>query len=110
VSGLKLTEMDMSDMLDVLHYYMEEDFRVDSAEQAEARDKSRAVLYKLVYDREFKFGQKSYSRPTASGFEDDPIVPVDPTQEPTKSYFPPTDFNPDLIKPFGENLDSPLEH
>lgn len=95
-------------MLDVLHYYMEEDFRVVSADQAEARDKSRAVLYKLIYNKEFKFGQKSdYSTPTASGF-DDPIVPVDPTKEPTKSYFPPTDFNPNSEKPFGDKLDSPL--
>jgi hypothetical protein len=101
--------MNMSDMLDVLHYYMEEDFKVDSAEHAEARDKSRAILYKLIYEKEFKFGQSTgYKNPTASGFED-PIVPVDPLKEPTKSYFPPTDFNPDLVKPFGDNLDAPLE-
>lgn len=101
----------MSDMLDVLHYYMEEDFMVNSAEQAEARDKARAVLYKLIYDKEFKLGQnKNYSKPTASGFEEDVLVPVDPTKEPTKSYIPPTDFNPDLVKPFGDKLDAPFEH
>ncbi len=110
MSGLKLADMGMSDMLDVLHYYMEEDFKVDSAEQAEARDKARAILYKLIYSREYKLGQvKEYSKPTASGFED-PIVPVDPLKEPTKSYFPPTDFNPNSTNPFGEKLDSPLEH
>lgn len=101
----------MSDMLDVLHFYMEEDFRVDSAEQAEARDKSRAIIYKLIYQKEFKLGQSKseYSNPTASGFEDS-IVPVDPLKEPTKSYFPPTDFNTDLVKPFGDKLDAPFEH
>ncbi len=99
----------MPDMLDVLHYYMEEDFRVFSAEQAEARDKARAVLYKLIYDKEYKFGSnKNFSNPTASGFEDS-IDPLDPEKGPTKSYIPPTDFNPDSIKPFGDLLDSPLD-
>jgi hypothetical protein len=64
----------------------------------------------MLYNKEYKMGSSTdYRNPTANGF-DEPLDPVDPTQGPTKSYFPPTDFNADSIKPFGELLDSPLEH
>lgn len=98
-------------MLDVLHYYMEEDFKVPSSEVADARDKARAIIYKSLYNQEYKFGttSKTQTSPTAMGFEED-IVPVDPTTGPTKSYFPPTDFNEQAVKPFGDVLDAPFEH
>jgi hypothetical protein len=101
--------MDMSDMLDVLHYYMETDFRVSSAEQAEARDKARSVIYKSLYNKEYRFNEsnKEYSYPTASGIENN-FDDGDPLKGPTKSYVPPTDFNPDSEKPFGDVLDAPL--
>jgi len=96
-------------MLDVLHYYMETDFRVSSAEQAEARDKARSIIYKSLYNKEYRFGKsnKGYSQPTASGFESS-FDDGDPLKGPTKSYVPPTDFNADSGKPFGDILDAPL--
>lgn len=101
--------MDMGDMLDVLHYYMETDFNVASAEQAEARDKARSIIYTSLYNKEYKLTVKSnnYSQTNASGFENS-FADNDPLKGPTKSYVPPTDFNPDSEKPFGDVLDSPL--
>jgi hypothetical protein len=101
--------MDMSDMLDVLHYYMETDFRVSSAEQAEARDKARSIIYKSLYNKEYRLGvsDKGHSYPTASGYESN-FDDEDPLKGPTKSYVPPTDFNPDSEKPFGDVLDAPF--
>lgn len=103
--------MDMADMLDVLHYYMEEDFQVSSAEVAEARDKARSIIYKDLYNR----GYKKRYQSDVNGFDlkeplNDSITPLDPEKGPTKSYVPPTDFNPDSTKPFGDVLDAPLEH
>jgi hypothetical protein len=63
-----------------------------------------------MYNKEYKFpaGKKNTTRVTASGLDLDDVVPVDPLKGPTKSYVPPTDFNPDSIKPFGDVLDAPL--
>ena len=99
----------MSDMLDVLHYYMEEDYNVSSQEQIDARANVRKAIYRNMYNREYRFpAGKNNSRVTASGLDLDDVVPVDPTAGPTKSYVPPTDFNPDSQKPFGDVLDAPL--
>lgn len=99
----------MAEMLDVIHYYMESDFMVSSAEQAEARDKARSIIYRSLYNREYKHSTKSteFSQTNASGSEEN-FGNFDPEKGPTKSYFPPTDFNPDSEKPFGDILDTPL--
>jgi hypothetical protein len=113
VSGLKLEEMELSDMLDVLHYYMEEDYNFSNAEQIEAKSNLRKTIYRSMYNTEYKFGASSGKNKTytASGVDLDnleSVEPVDPLKEPTKSYVPPTDFNPESIKPFGDVLDSPI--
>lgn len=101
--------MDMAEMLDVLHYYMETDFNVSSAEQAEARDKARSIIYTSLYNKEYKFksSQEKYSQTTASSYNE-AFPDRDPLEGPTKSYVPPTDFNSDSEKPFGDVLDAPL--
>ncbi len=102
----------MSDMVDVLHYYMETDFNVSNAEQAEARDKARSIIYKSLYNKEYRFTprkENAFSQTAADGFEE-VVNPLDPEKGPTKSYVPPTDFNLDLVKPFGDQLDAPFEH
>lgn len=110
----------MSDMLDVLHYYMEEDYNFSNAEQVDAKAKIRKTIWKNFYNMEYKFGDNSkpdYSNVSADGMDiGDPIVPFDtsvadedPLKGPTKSYVPPTDINANLVKPFGDILDSPLE-
>jgi hypothetical protein len=114
VSGLKLEEMELSEMLDVLHYYMEEDYNFSSPEQVDAKAKLRKTIYRTMYNTEYRFGANTSSNKnvTASGIDLDnleSVEPVDPLKGPTKSYVPPTDFNPESIKPFGDVLDAPLE-
>jgi hypothetical protein len=117
--GLKLEEMEMSDMLDVLHYYMEEDYNFSSSEQVDAKSKIRKTIYKNFYNTEYKFGDSSrtsYSNVSADGVDiGDPLVafdpsePEDPLKGPTKAYVAPIEPNVNLVKPFGDLLDSPLE-
>ena len=100
-------------MLDVLHYYMEEDYNFSSAEQVEVKANLRKTMYRTMYNTEYKFGVTSNKNNTvtASGINLDnleSVEPVDPLKEPTKSYVPPTDFNPESIKPFGDVLDAPI--
>jgi hypothetical protein len=112
VNGLRLPELDMSDMLDVMHFFMEEDFSQSStAEQSEAKDKARELIYSSLYNRKYTLARKNkdYQTANSSGeFYEDEIVPVDPLKEPTKSYVPATDFNPNSPKPFGDLLDAPI--
>ena len=114
MNGLKLAELEMSDMLDVMHFYMEEDFSQSStAEQSEAKDKARELIYSSLYNRKYTLARKNndYQTANSSGeFYEDEIVPVDPLKEPTKSYVPATDFNPNSPKPFGDLLDAPIGH
>jgi hypothetical protein len=107
---MRLEEMEMSEMLDVLHYYMEEDYNVSSQEQIDARSDVRKAIYRHMYNKEYKFpaGKKNNAQVTASGLDLNDVVSVDPLKEPTKSYVPPTDFNPESKKPFGDVLDAPL--
>lgn len=114
-------------MLDVAHYFLEEDFSAASTEQADARSRLRTTLYESLYDKEYKFK-------TSQGRKQDFDIPLDPPvnemypQEPVEE--PPTPFNPsrnnvnntstskkymeptipsdDDILPFGEILDSPM--
>jgi hypothetical protein len=88
---------------------METDFNTSSSEQAEARDKARGIIYKSLYNKDYRFKSNSntYSQTSANGFEED-ISVFDPEKGPTKSYVPPTDFNPDSENPFGDILDAPL--
>lgn len=106
--------MELSEMLDVLHYYMEEDYNFSSPEQVDAKAKLRKTIYRTMYNTEYRFGANTSSNKnvTASGIDLDnleSVEPVDPLKGPTKSYVPPTDFNPESIKPFGDVLDAPLE-
>ena len=115
MNGLKLPELEMSDMLDVMHFYMEEDFsQASTAEQSEAKDKARELIYRSLYNRNYTLARKSskgYETANSTGeFYADEEALVDPLKEPTKSYFPSTDFNPESPKPFGDLLDAPIEH
>ena len=99
-------------MTDLLHYFLEEDMRFTTAEEADAVNAYRTQLY-LLYGKSYKYGVssknqngRSYIPNNASndfGF-DDPLLN---TTE-TKPYVPPTEFNPDSAMPFGSVLDAPL--
>ncbi len=101
VQGIHLAEMEASDMLDVLHYYFEEDTTYITQEHALYTDSRRKHLYRLFYDTEYKYGSASESS-TKSYMSDSG------EEFTSKSYVPPTEFNPESGMPFGEILDAPL--
>lgn len=102
-------------MLDVLHYYMEEDYNFSSSDQVEAKSRLRKTIYKTMYNKQYKFGietEKDFSLPQDFNIQEEGNTPSqeeDPLKGPTKSYVPPTEFNPDSMKPFGNLLDAPFE-
>lgn len=113
--------MHVSDMLDVIHFFFEEDFiHISSGEQAEARDKSRSMLYSQLYMREYKYATQTTSTrvmsPGIGGPLDEDLevedipTPIDPFQRSreTKPYIPPTHVNENSRLPFGAALDEPL--
>lgn len=95
--GLNLEEMEMSQMLDVIHYFFEEDSRVGSAEEAEAISAMRTTLYAVMYGTQYKYRINIDKTGNSAGMGGT-----------TKPYIPPTDFDADSVSPFGSVLDSPL--
>lgn len=98
-------------MVDVLHYYFEEDLSVVSQEEVAAKSESRSVIYRTLYGTTYKYKVDTGSnrQTTASGSSSfDDLVPFDPSNSVTKPYVPPTDFDPEMAKPFGTVLDAPL--
>lgn len=99
-------------MLDVLHYFFEEDFAYSSAEEAEARSNLRKELY-LLYGKTYSYiinssgndGGRKYVSPEAD-FDLD--LPTEFSPKERKPYVPATDFNPESTMPFGSLLDAPL--
>jgi hypothetical protein len=121
MSGLRLAEMEASDMCDVLHYFMEEDLSASTAEQAEAKSEARSVIYRTLYGKTYKYamnkssssGSSSYtadgsSLPDGGFYGDLDVEPFDPTRNVQKPYVPPTELNEDSYLPFGKTLDAPL--
>lgn len=121
MSGIRLEEMEMSDMLDVIHFILEDDLASATGEQAEARSNTREMIYREFYNKEYQYKAKGTSRNSSGSrsgsyadgtpiddFSD--IEPFDPLEHsaPPKPFVPATDFNPDSALPFGSNLDAPL--
>lgn len=91
-----------------------------SAEQAEGRDEMRKRIYSEMYLTKYKYAinKSSRSRSTTYGgeaydFSDDfpateDIKPFNPKNNPTKSFIPPTQMDPESSRPFGIDLDAPL--
>lgn len=113
--------MDARDMLDVIHYFFEEDMFYSSAEQAEGRDRSRQQIYSQFYESDYAYAVASSSS-NASGVitrdfdameelhEDEELVPFDPLQKnkEVKPFIPATPVNAKSSQPFGSTLDGPL--
>jgi hypothetical protein len=130
MSGVKLTSLESDDMLDVLHYMFEEDMHVATIEEVQSISRAREIIYRDLYNKEYKYSvtvegsssqsQGSNGMMTASGEEfypedglqgEDPIVPFDPnspSKKVTKGYIPPSEPREDWVKPFGINVDAPL--
>ena len=101
-------------MIDVLHFYFEEDLMADSKVAIDNKNRVRSWLYRDMYFKAYKYGntnsEESYNYSKASdgfiGDEDDTIG--DPLKPPTKPFTPATDFNPDSANPFGRIVEPPL--
>lgn len=107
--------LDAADLIDVLHYYFEEDANLASGEQMEARDKMRSTIYGELYLRSYKYGSSSSTTTDFSALDDplddDMPVPVDPMAKSfsaVKPFVPATEINEGSSKPFGRLLDAPL--
>lgn len=107
-------------MVDIIHYYFEEDMNYSTAEQSEARTKTREDLYSKMYGRSYKYSNKTSQ--TSRTYTEDygditpesnvpnaDIQPFNPKKQPTKAYVPPTEFDETAADPFGAILDSPLK-
>lgn len=115
MNGVKLSSMEMSDMLDVIHYIFEEDLYMSTAEEVDVKSKVRAHIYKSFYNKSYKYTSNSSSSTNkfANGdsYMDDDLSglqPFDPSRQATKPYVPPTEFNEREYLPFGKTLDAPL--
>lgn len=109
-------------MLDVIHFIFEDDLASASGEQAESRSRTREIVYRDFYEREYRYktsssGSSSRSQNYGETYADGTPVddfsdlePFDPLEQakPTKPYMAPTEFNPDAVLPFGKDLDAPL--
>ena len=107
-------------MVDVIHYFFEEDMNFSSAEQVEGRSNTREQIYSTMYNRPYKYATKSnkktetqFSDYELEAFDGGPqiadVKPFDPMKPPTKSYTPPTVFDPSVANPFGGTLDAPMK-
>jgi len=94
---------------------------VSTAEQGEARDKSRTAIYSNLYGRTYKYAVKSAESTLPpdvadSIMEDDDVpVPVDPFERSgqkreIKPFIAPTPPDASSRLPFGTGLDAPLGH
>lgn len=86
-------------MLDVVHYFFEEDARYSSAEEAEAVTRMRSQIYSGLYGTTYKYAVKTNVSPGASGSVDDMAL---------KPYVPPTEVDIDSPMPYGSVLDAPI--
>jgi len=97
-------------MVDVLHYFFEEDSRYQSGEEAEAVSNLRSSVYRTMYGTTYKYaynkGSSSAGRRYVS--DNDPTSFDDFPSNEVKPYIPPTEFDPESSMPFGAALDAPL--
>lgn len=116
--GIRLSELSVSDFLDVIHYFFEEDYaRVSTHEQIVVVDKTRTYIYETLYQRPYKYGstQSDNLQYIDSPLDEDLEVsvesgPVDAFARPNivKPYIPPTQVNANSMLPFGRGIDAPI--
>lgn len=113
--------MPATDMLDVIHYFFEDDANYSTAEQAKARTGMRTQIYENLYNTTYKYGGDEDTSSTEGGVpptrdfgsidEDEILDPINPFAKKSKSvapYTPPTQLREDDVNPFGDVLDAPL--
>lgn len=87
-------------MVDVIHYFFEEDALYVSEIHNETRSQIRIGVYEKLYGTTYAY---SSAKSSPQGQESWGVDPND-----VKPYIPPTEFDPDSFNPFGSALDAPL--
>ena len=105
-------------MLDVIHYYFEQDHRYASFEEASFKDQFRSSIFKNLYESDYVFGMSNDDTPdytiSDSGLDaplemnQEVIEPFNPRAKSVKGFIQPTNLNENSTKPFGSVLDEPL--
>lgn len=106
-------------MLDVVHFYFEQDHRYATFEEASFKDRFRSSIFKNLYKSEYTFGFSEEDNNDALSSSDEPleiaenekpeiIEPFNPRAKNVKGFIEPTNFNENSSKPFGSILDEPL--
>lgn len=109
-------------MLDVIHYFFEEDYRYTSVEQANFKDGFRETMYKGLYDVEYEYTSGSREKQTYKDFDEniddsmddfeqkdsEIIEPFSPRTKQVKSFIEPSIPQDSSSRPFGQILDEPL--
>ena len=130
MSNIRLGDTEAGEMLDILHFLMEDDLHVTSMESAESRSGIRVSLYRDFYNvkYEYEYKPKKNSRPgshsdmpnymtpdSMSGLEymteAEEARPFEPreTELPMKPPAQPlTEFDPYAANPFEGILDAPM--
>lgn len=117
-------------MLDVLHYFLEEDLLSTTKEESVSKSENRERIYKQFYDMEYKYAHKkmeeidseiqpkqySTSPTQIDGYDMDTTAEelsslraFNPKDNPAKPFVPATDFDGTSAQPFGNLLDAPLK-
>ena len=99
MNKVDLLEMDSADMVDVIHYFFDEDFRYASVEGAHVHGAIRQHIFKNLYQKEYKYSLKSDNASSTTSSNDGLEV---------KPYIPPTEFDGETGLPMGGLLDAPL--
>jgi hypothetical protein len=108
---VNLKEMEASDMLDVLHYLLDEDLAFKNSEEAEAKSGVRTALYRHLLEKEYRYATGASSSPR--NFSDMGSMPENfnygtPSNE-RKPFIPATNFDFDSDNPFeGVLREAPL--
>lgn len=106
-------------MLDVLHFFFEEDFKFVSQEDSISRDELRKNMYKEMYGAEYLYALKrDFDEDGVKDFDSMPmdempaemevINPFNPREREVKPFVEATQINEDQFNPFGSLLDDPL--
>lgn len=76
-------------MLDVIHYFFEDDMIPRWEQDTDVKSKVRSVLYREMYDREYKYAVETSDR--HADFDVDGTSLYDPSLDGSiKPYFPPS--------------------
>lgn len=90
-------------MLDVLHYFYEEDMNYASVEQLQMTDARRVHVFEELYGWPYRYKANPDAGSSGGINQFSGVGSAD-----TKPYIPPTEFDPDSFNPFGSVLDAPI--